>query len=268
MIKDKGERSLIGDIFIEHYRAFKAEIFGREDIELSNNVILPSSALKIFDMKSLCHSKNPILFRISNLQRIIYTHCGVLDFTAENDKCYLPSNMFDQLCLEEGQYVTIRPAILKPGTFIKIKPHKSEMLTIPYPKAFLEYNLRNYFCLTEGDTISLKFGRNIYKIDIIQCKPSKAIRTLNTDIEVDFSPPKDYEESNINILNQFTILELIDPKDISKLDEKKTKEKNDSNQQSLIFKEEKFQKNNEENYDPRNCRIDNNPRPDFKNVDI
>ena len=142
------------------------------------------------------------------------------------------------------------------------------MLTISYPKSFLEYNLRNYFCLTEGDTISLKFGRNIYKIDIIQCKPSKAIRTLNTDIEVDFSPPKDYEESNINIRNQFTILELIDPKVISKSDEKKTKEKNDSNQQSLIFKEEKFQNNNEENYDPRNCRIDNNPRPDFKNVDI
>ena len=242
MIKNKEKLSLIGDIFIDQYRAFKADILDRSDIELSNKVILPSSALKIFDMKSLCNcnSKNPILFRISNSLLNIYTHCGVLEFTAENDKCYLPSNMFDQLCLEEGQRVTIRPAILKLGTFIKIRPHESELITLLNLKIILEFNLRSYFCLTEGDTIPLKFGRKIYKVDIIQCKPSKAIRTLNTDIAVDFSPPKDYEKSNINILTQFNILELIAPKVISKSDEKKTKEKNDSNQQNLKFKEEKF----------------------------
>lgn len=198
MIKKNGEQSLTGNRFIEHYRAFKAERLGREDIEFSNNVILPSSALKIFDMKSLCNSKNPILFRISNSLLNIYTHCGVLEFTAENDICYLPSNMFDQLCLEEGQRVTIRAIILLPGTFIQLKPHEAEFLTLPNLQILLEYTLRSYFCLTEGDTISLqlpqlwkspskwKNEKKIYKIDVINVNLLKLLEHLTLILKLIF----------------------------------------------------------------------------------
>ena len=188
-------RIQIDNIFIEIYKAFPCSVMGREDIDLSNSIILPQTALqKLSSMKNFGDSKNPILFRILNIELNIFTHCGVAEFTAEEGTCYIPYNMFEKLCLIEGQTVNIRNIELKAGTFIKLKPHLTEFINNPNPKTILEYNLRNYFCVTEGDTISVKFGKKIYKIDIIQCKPNKAIRTLNCDIVVDFEAPKDYKE--------------------------------------------------------------------------
>ena len=185
----------VRNIFLEVYRAYPASMMGREDIDLSNSIILPPSALQQLSlMKSFGDPKNPILFRILNIQLNYYTHCGVVEFTAENGTCYLPTNMFDRLCLEEGQQVNLRSINLKPGTFIKLQPHKTEFINNPEPRTILEYNLRNYFCVTEGDTISVKFLDKIYKIDVIECKPEKQIKTLNCDIAVDFAPPKDYKE--------------------------------------------------------------------------
>ena len=102
--------------------------------------------------------------------------------------------MFDRLCLNEGDKVNLRAITLNPGTFIKIQQQETEFINIPKPKNVLEYNLRNYFCVTEGDTISVKFSNKYYKIDILECKPNKAIRTLNCDLVVDFASPKDYKE--------------------------------------------------------------------------
>ena len=185
----------INEIFVEVYKAFPAKMVYRDDIELSNSIILPPSALgHLSSMKSFNDSKNPILFRILNIELNISTHCGVAEFTAEEGTCYLPTNMFDKLRLMEGWRVSIRNTVLKPGMFIKLQPHKTEFIQNPNPKTILEYNLRNYFCVTEGDTISVKFEKKVYKIDVIECKPDKAIRTLNTDLEVDFCPPKDYKE--------------------------------------------------------------------------
>ena len=219
----------INEIFIEVYKAYPAKMVYRDDIELSNSIILPASALgKLSIMKNFNDSKNPILFRILNIELNILTHCGVAEFTAEEGTCYLPTNMFDKLCLMEGQQVNIRNTELKPGTFIKLQPHLTEFIENPNPKTILEFNLRNYFCVTEGDTISVKFGKKTFKIDVIKCKPDKAIRTLNTDIEVDFCPPKDYKEppkdltsfsnagSNIKFKSDEKITKKLTPEEIKK----------------------------------------------------
>lgn len=278
----------VNDIFIEVYKAFPASVMGREDIDTSNSIVLPPSALgKLSSMRNFGDNKNPILFRILNIELNIHTHCGVIEFTAEEGTCYLPLNMFERLCLEEGQTVNIRNMELQKGTFIKIQPHLTEFINNPNPKTILEYNLRNYFCVTEGDTISVKFGKKFYKIDIIQCKPQKAIRTLNCDIVVDFAPPKDYKEpprqqrnqinsgasGNIKFKNEEREMTKeekdkqmedkkfsghhfrIDGKEISKNQVKKVKIQNEK-------------KNAEENYDPRKCRIESTPRPEFKYVEL
>ena len=288
---NKGQRKPhidVRNIFIEVYRAFPASIMGRDDIDLSNNIILPPSALQVLShMKNYDDPKNPILFRILNIELNIYTHCGVVEFTAQNGKCYLPANMFDKLCLEEGQQVNIRALDLKKGTFIKLQPHKTEFINIPDPKIVLECNLRNYFCVTQGDTISIKFGKKIYNLDVIECKPDKQIRTLNCDLKVDFDPPKDYKEpekkpkdsistgSSIKFkTNQETVLTK---EEINKqITDKKfhghhirIDGKDVSNQQAKrIIQAKKEQKNNEDNYDPRKCRIPSNPRPEFKYVEL
>ena len=279
----------IRNLFIEVYKAFPASIMGREDIELSNSIILPSDALATLSlMKNFGDSKNPILFRILNIELNIYTHCGVAEFTAEKGTCYIPSNMFDRLCLQEGQQVNIRALPLKSGTFIKLQPHKTEFINNKNPKTILEYNLRNYFCVTEGDTISIKFGKKIYKIDVIQCKPDKAIRTLNCDIEVDFAPPKDYKEpekspqignitsSNIKFNSEKAPVKLTKEEIQKQITDKKFSGhffridgKDISNNQAMkIIKGKKEQQNNEENYDPRKCRIPSNPRPEFRYVEL
>ena len=282
----------ISNIFIEVYKAFPAVVMGRDDIDLSNSIVLPSSALsKLSSMKNFGDTKNPVLFRILNIDLNIYTHCGVMEFTAEEGTCYLPSNMFERLCLNDGQMVNIRNMELPKGTFIKLQPHLTEFINNPNPKTILEYNLRNYFCVTEGDTISVKFGKKIYKIDIVSCKPQKAIRTLNCDIEVDFDPPKDYQEpprqprNQINSstsgsikfkneekhehkkLTQEELQKQIEDKKFSghhfRMDGKVISEK-----QVNKVKAQNEKKNAEENYDPRKCRIPSIPRPEFRYVEL
>ena len=280
----------VNEIFIEVYKAFPASIMGREDIDLSNSIILPASALGVLSsMRNFKDSKNPLLFRILNIELNMATHCGVAEFTAQEGTCYLPSNMFERLCLMEGQKVNIRNVDLKPGKFIKLQPHLTEFINNPNPKTILEYNLRNYFCVTEGDTISVKFSKKIYKLDIVQCKPAKAIRTLNTDIEVDFCPPKDYKEeprnndsfrktgsgsikfnSNEKVVKPLTKEEIkkqIEDKKFSghhfRMDGKEV-----TNVQLNKIMKAKQEKNNEENYNPRDCRLISNPRPSFKYVEL
>ena len=280
----------VNEIFIEVYKAFPASIMGREDIDLSNSIILPASALGVLSsMRNFKDSKNPILFRILNIELNMATHCGVAEFTAQEGTCYLPSNMFERLCLMEGQQVNIRNVDLKEGKFIKLQPHLTEFINNPNPKTILEYNLRNYFCVTEGDTISVKFSKKIYKLDIVQCKPAKAIRTLNTDIEVDFCPPKDYKEeprnndsfrktgsgsikfnSNEKVVKPLTKEEIkkqIEDKKFSghhfRMDGKEV-----TNVQLNKIMKAKQEKNNEENYNPRDCRVISNPRPSFKYVEL
>ena len=195
--------------------------------------------------------------------------------------------MFDRLSLEEGQQVNIRKIKLDPGTFIKLRPHKTEFINNPKPKIILEYNLRNYYCVTEGDTIDVKFRNKYYKIDVIECKPNKAIRTLNCDLEVDFAPPKDYKEPVKNQINNVSGSNIKfnsneNPEKLSKEEiENQITDKKFSghyfkidgkdvtnNQAKKIIKGKKEKKNNEENYDSRKCRIHSNPRPEFKYVEL
>ena len=290
---NRGRRNFqIDTIFIEVYKAFPASIMGRDDIELSNSIILPQSALgKLSIMRNFGDSKNPILFRILNIELNIFTHCGVVEFTAEEGTCYIPSNMFERLCLMEGQIVNLRNITLNPGSFIKLQPHKTEFINNPNPKTILEYNLRNYFCVTEGDTISVKFCKNIYKIDIVECKPNKAIRTLNCDIEVDFAPTKDYKEpikqnENNNINNNTNMIKFnCNEKPFKRLTEEEIKKQIEdkkfnghhfridgkdvtNTQVQKIIKAKLENKNNEDNYNPRECRIISNPRPHFRYVEL
>lgn len=58
----------------------------------------------------------------------------------------------------------------------------------------LETTLRNFSCLSTGDSIMVAYNNKKYYIDIIEAKPSHAISIIETDCEVDFAPPLDYKE--------------------------------------------------------------------------
>jgi len=44
----------------------------------------------------------PMLFEIRNLSIGKVSHCGVMEFTAEEGKCYMPYWMMNNLVLQEG----------------------------------------------------------------------------------------------------------------------------------------------------------------------
>lgn len=79
--------------------------------------------------------------------------------------------MMQNLLLQEGDLVTVRSANLPKGTFVKLQPHTKDFLDISNPRAVLETTLRNFSCLTVGDTICLHYNNKRYYIDIIDAKP-------------------------------------------------------------------------------------------------
>uniref|UniRef100_F6GUZ7 Ubiquitin fusion degradation protein UFD1 N-terminal subdomain 2 domain-containing protein n=1 Tax=Vitis vinifera TaxID=29760 RepID=F6GUZ7_VITVI len=56
--------------------------------------------------------------------------------------------------------------------------------------------LRSFSCLTTGDTIVIDYSNKKFYIDIVDTKPSAAVCIIDTDCEVDFAPPLDYEEAD------------------------------------------------------------------------
>jgi ubiquitin fusion degradation protein 1 len=99
--------------------------------------------------------------------------------------------------LSEGGDISIETVTLQKGTYVKIQPHETAFIDLPNPRAVLENSLRNYLCLTKGDSIVVEFAQKRYAIDIIDTKPNNAILTLQTDLQVDFAPPKDYKEEPV-----------------------------------------------------------------------
>lgn len=80
---------------------------------------------------------------------------------------------------------------------IKLQPHQTKFIDLNNPRAVLEYQLRNFTCLHEEDTITIEVFGEKFEIDILEIKPKNeygAICIIDADVEVDFAPPLDYVE--------------------------------------------------------------------------
>lgn len=152
---------------------------------------MPPSAL---DRLASLHIEYPMLFELHNdaTQRI--SHCGVLEFVAEEGMIIMPYWMMQNMLLQEGDTVHVKNATLPKGTYVKLQPHTTDFLDISNPKAILEKTLRNFSCLTTGDSIMVAYNNKQYYIDIVETKPASAVSIIETDCEVDFAPPLDYKE--------------------------------------------------------------------------
>lgn len=61
----------------------------------------------------------------------------------------------------------IRNKKVKTPYFIKLRPHKTKFIELDNPKAVLEFQLRNFTCLHEGDTITISTFSGKFEIDIL-----------------------------------------------------------------------------------------------------
>ncbi|XP_061368474.1 uncharacterized protein LOC133311435 [Gastrolobium bilobum] len=136
----------------------------------------------------------PMLFELRNTYAERVTHCGVMEFIADEGVIHIPNWMMENLRLQEGDIVILRNICLPKGAFVKMQPHTKDFLDLYNPRAMLETSLRSYSCLTTGDTIVLDYNNKKYYIDVLETKPYSAISIIETDCEVDFAQPLDYTE--------------------------------------------------------------------------
>eukprot|EP01025_Chloroclados_australasicus_P000381 TRINITY_DN1020_c0_g1_i2.p1 TRINITY_DN1020_c0_g1~~TRINITY_DN1020_c0_g1_i2.p1 ORF type:complete len:390 (-),score=44.15 TRINITY_DN1020_c0_g1_i2:234-1244(-) len=179
-----------GGVFEANFRCYPVTFIDKDSAEDGDKIILPPSAL---DKLAALHIQYPMLFRVENGKHDRVTHCGVLEFIAEEGMVYMPYWMMQNLLLQEGDLVRLRNVSLPKGTYVKIQPHTQDFLDISNPKAVLEKTLRGYTCLTKGDTFVVNYNNKKYYIDVIESKPGEAVSVVETDCEVDFAPPKNYQ---------------------------------------------------------------------------
>lgn len=180
-----------GNSFEQTYRCYPTSFIDKPQLEGGDKIIMPPSAL---DRLASLHIEYPMLFELRNAEAERISHCGVLEFIAEEGMVYMPYWMMQNLLLQEGDIVQIKNATLPKGTYVKLQPHTKDFLDISNPKAILETTLRNYSCLSTGDSIMVPYNNKKYYIDIVETKPTSAISIIETDCEVDFAPPLDYKE--------------------------------------------------------------------------
>lgn len=181
-----------GRNFNETYRCYSVSMLGdREDVERGGKIIMPPSAL---DKLTRLHIQYPMLFKLTNKRMNRETHCGVLEFVADEGRIYIPYWMMKNLLLQEGELIQIDNVSLPVATFAKFQPQHTDFLDISNPKAVLENALRSFACLTVEDLIEFKYNDKIYELRVLETKPGRAVSIIECDMNVDFAPPLGYKE--------------------------------------------------------------------------
>ncbi|KAL1304496.1 hypothetical protein AAFC00_003485 [Neodothiora populina] len=190
--------------FDEYYRCYPVAMMPGPERDAANHggkIFLPASAL---DKLTTLHISYPMLFELINGSvtnedgQPKKTHSGVLEFIAEEGRCYLPFWLMQILSIEPGDLLQVKSTDLSPGNFIKLQPQSPDFLDISDPKAVLENVFRSYSCLTVGDVFTFSYNDHVYEIAVLEVKPDdgvkRAISVQETDLSVDFATPVGYKE--------------------------------------------------------------------------
>ncbi|VDM38983.1 unnamed protein product [Toxocara canis] len=197
-------------------RCFSAPFFGRADSDKINElnhggkILLPPSAL---DLLVRLNIEYPMMFRVSCINEPLrFTHCGVLEFLAEEGRCYLPSWMMRQLHLSEGDCVRITYTSLPSATYAKFKPQSTDFLSISNPRAMLEVELRKFACLTKGDVIAVQYNEQLLEFLVMEVKPGNAVAIIECDMNVEFDAPEGYVEPSSSAASSATTKPIAPPR--------------------------------------------------------
>ncbi|EGW33431.1 uncharacterized protein SPAPADRAFT_60790 [Spathaspora passalidarum NRRL Y-27907] len=174
--------------------AMMPDLIRKDDANYGGKIFLPPSALNKLTM---LHIRYPMLFELRNESAGVTTHSGVLEFVAEEGRCYIPQWMMATLKLNPGSLIKISNCDLQLGKFVKIEPQSVDFLDISDPRAVLENVLRKFSTLTVNDIIEINYNDSIYGIKVLEVKPdtdSQGICVVETDLETDFAPPVGYVE--------------------------------------------------------------------------
>mmetsp|Transcript_42296 Transcript_42296/g.76684 ORF Transcript_42296/g.76684 Transcript_42296/m.76684 type:complete len:406 (+) Transcript_42296:137-1354(+) len=180
-------QSIGGLKFSCQLRCYPAAFADKEEMEVSNRLIMPPSALA---QLSKLEVPSPMVFSVSDLDGRHKTHAGVLEFNAPEDQCYMPMWMLRQLRAEEGDILQISLVTLPKATFVRFRPASIALLRVFNPRALLENGLRNFVALTVGDSFAVSYNGQMYGIEVLETKPANAVSIFEADVKVEFAPPQ------------------------------------------------------------------------------
>jgi ubiquitin fusion degradation protein 1 len=177
----------------EHaYNCYPMAFSGKAHLEDGDKILLPPSALHELAQMNV---EYPMLFELTNPRMGKRTHCGVLEFSAEEGRCYVPYWMLaNNLLAEEGGILNVVNVSLKKAQFVKFRPQSVDFLDISNPRAVLEKTLRKFTCVTVGDQICIPYNDKNYYLEIREVNPDGAASIIETDCNVDFEEPVGYKE--------------------------------------------------------------------------
>jgi len=183
--------------FSNSYRCYSTSFGALSDekskeIQRGGKIIMPPSAL---DQLSRLNISYPMLFKLTNKGKGSNrsTHCGVLEFVAEEGVVFLPYWMMQNLLLTEGDMVHIENCTLPVATYARFQPQSADFHDISNPKAVLENALRNFACLTKSDVIAIQYNNRQYELCVLEVKPNDAVCIIECDIRLEFDAPVGYQ---------------------------------------------------------------------------
>ncbi|CAH8440287.1 unnamed protein product [Schistosoma turkestanicum] len=199
--------------FTTSYRCYPVSFLAdnsRLSVEKGGKIIMPPSAL---DVLTRLNVQYPMLFKLTNQKANRTTHCGVLEFVADEGRIYVPYWMLKNLHLEEGGLVSVVNAALPIASFARFQPQSTDFLDISNPKAVLENSLRDFACLTVGDIIAISYNERTYELKVLETQPKNAVSIIECDMSVDFAPPVGYQSIDSDSSNKQS------DKDLHKIEE-------------------------------------------------
>lgn len=183
--------------FDEYYRCYPIVMHpGPERPELNHGskMFLPPSAL---DKLSKMHVQFPIQMELNNGKKGLHSHCGVLEFVAEEGRAYIPQWIMNTLQLDVGDMIQVKYVQLPLAKWVRLQPQHVKFLDITDPRAVLERAFRNFGTLTKGDKFNFEYNDDIYEVAVLDVKPESrkmGVSMIETDVTVDFAPPVGYVE--------------------------------------------------------------------------
>lgn len=134
----------------------------------------------------------PMLFAIEKAgsEDSKVTHCGVIEFTAEDGCVYLPSWVMQKLGVSSGSSVSVRSVDLALGIFARLQPESDVLQDEHDPVIALQHALGSYMALSVGDCIPVAMpGGRIASFRVVELQPAPAVCIVNTDLRLELDAP-------------------------------------------------------------------------------
>lgn len=166
-----------------------------------NYVFLPESIFRFLDRS---RAKMPYFFELSTQSEIkVSVVVSVREFTASEHDIYIPSWIFNFLCIKDGERVDLRLIKnIRKAEYIKIQPQDRDFFQIPEYESCLEQKLSHYTVLEKDSDIVINIWDREYLIKILEIerednkenKENKVFEEPDLDSSTDISDDELEEE--------------------------------------------------------------------------